>query len=303
MHNRIIDISETPARLKIKLRQLLIEPQETESVSIPLTDLAVLIVSHPQVSYTQAVLSGLADEGGVFITCDKQRLPNGILLPLQANHLQAERFSNQAIVKQPVQKRIWQQVVRAKISSQAELLESLHGADSGLRALLPLVKSGDPQNVEARAARRYWRVLFGTNTFRRDRAAIDQNRLLNYGYAVLRAITARAICGAGLHPSLGIHHHNRYNPFCLADDLMEPFRVLVDQTVAQHVEEYGTEATFDRSVREELLESLTGRVEINGHYRTLFDTLARIASSLNGVFSGETKKIELPERMFCHATT
>ncbi len=304
MHNRILDISETPARLKVRFDQLVIDAGNSQKpATIPLNDLAVLIVSHPQVSYTQAVLSSLADQGGIFITCDQRRLPNGMLIPIQGNHIQSKRFANQSAAKRPLCKQVWKQVIRAKISAQAELLETLFEDDFGLRPLLPLVKSGDPQNVEARAARKYWTAIFGSNTFRRDRAALDQNRLLNYGYAVLRAITARAICASGLHPSLGIHHHNKYNPFCLADDLMEPFRVLVDQAVAEHVNEYGTESEFDRNTRQQLLASLTGRVEIGGHSRTLFDTLARTAQSLNDIFAGETQKLELPERMICHATT
>ncbi len=304
MHNRILDIAETPARLKVRFDQLVIDAGSSQKpVTIPLNDLAVLIVSHPQVSYTQAVLSSLADRGGVFITCDDRRLPNGMLIPTQGNHIQSERFLNQSTAKRPLCKQIWKQIIQAKISAQAELLESLFENDFGLRPLIPLVKSGDPQNIEARAARKYWSVVFGSNTFRRDRAALDQNRLLNYGYAVLRAITARAICASGLHPSLGIHHHNKYNPFCLADDLMEPFRVLVDQAVAKHILEYGLDSEFDRNTREQLLASLTGRVELDGHSRTLFDTLSRTTQSLNEIFAGERKKLELPERMITHATS
>ncbi|MBL4885003.1 MAG: type II CRISPR-associated endonuclease Cas1 [Planctomycetaceae bacterium] len=304
MNHRILDISETPVRLKVRLDQLVIDPGSSQQpVTIPLSDLAVLIVSHPQVSYTQAVLSGLASAGGIFITCDERRLPNGMLLPIQGNYIQSERFSNQSAASQPLRKRIWKQVVRAKISAQAELLEALFENDYGLRPLIPLVKSGDPQNIEARAARKYWTIIFGSNSFRRDRAALDQNRLLNYGYAVLRAITARAICASGLHPSIGIHHHNKYNPFCLADDLMEPFRVIVDHTVAQHVIEYGVDSEFDRDTRQHLLACLTGRLEFGGHSRTLFDSITRTAQSLNDVFAGEARKLELPERMICHATS
>ena len=135
----------------------------------------------------------------------------------------------------PVCKRLWRQIVRAKIKAQAALLVELRGTDFGLGALVLRVRSGDPSNVEARAARRYWPHVFADLDFRRHRENEDQNILLNYGYAVLRAIIARAICAAGLHPSLGIHHHNRYNAFCLADDLMEPFRPAVDHAVAEYM--------------------------------------------------------------------
>ena len=297
MYNRILDISDSPARLRVKLNQLVLERRDQPAVTVPLAELAVLIVSHPQVSYTQAVLANISAEGGVFVTCDERRLPVGILLPLQSHYLQTQRIADQASVSVPTRKRLWQQIVRAKINAQADLLERLHDNDHGLRALVPLVKSGDPANVEARAARRYWNVVFGSNTFRRDRNATDQNRALNYGYAVLRAITARAICAAGLHPSLGLHHHNQYNAFCLADDLMEPFRVIVDQPVAQNVEEYGSDAEFGREARQQILETLTDRTEINGESRSLFDTLATTAGSLASAYRDKTQKLILPERL------
>ncbi|WP_339686455.1 type II CRISPR-associated endonuclease Cas1 [Gimesia maris] len=304
MLNRILDISEAPARLKVRLEQLVIDTlQAQQPVTIPIAEIAVLIVSHPQVTYTQRVLSSLVKEGGVFITCDERRLPNGMLVPLQSNYIQVERIAKQSAAKLPLKKRIWQQVIRAKIIAQAELLSMLHNNDFGLFALVSQVKSGDPQNIEARAARKYWSVLFGSNTFLRDRAAHDQNQLLNYGYTVLRAITARAICAAGLHPSIGIHHHNKYNHFCLADDLMEPFRVLVDRTVAIHISENGIDTNFDQSTREILLSVLTERVELNGHTKTLFDALAQTAQSLNDVFAGNKNKIDLPEKIFTYATS
>ena len=147
-----------------------------------------------------------------------------MLLPLVGHHLQARRFVAQAAASVPTKKRLWRQIVRAKIELQAHTLETLHGDSAGVRPLMRLVRSGDPENVEARAARAYWPLLFADDDFRRDHERGDQNRLLNYGYTVLRAIVARAICAAGLHPALGLHHHNQYSAFCLADDLMEPFR-------------------------------------------------------------------------------
>ena len=297
MHNRILDISDAGARLRVQFNQLVIERAEQSPVSIPLAELAVIVVAHPQVTYTQAVLSGLAAGGGVFVTCDERRLPVGILFPVLGHFVQAERIAAQARVSHPTRKRIWQQIVRAKIRAQADLLSLLHGNDHGLRTLIALVKSGDPTNVEARAARRYWTVIFGSNSFLRDRAAEDQNRLLNYGYAVLRAMAARAVCAAGLHPSLGIHHHNRYNAFCLADDLMEPFRVRVDQAVADHVRDYGSDAEFGKEQKTEILTALTGRCNFSGEAFTIFDTLARVANSLAAVFSGEMKELHLPERI------
>ena len=156
MINRIVDFSEGPARLRVRYSQLCVQRREDAEVSVPLADLAVVVVSHPQVTYTQAVLSGLAEAGGAFVACNRQHLPVGMLLPLAAHHAQVERFAAQARAPLPMRKRLWRQVVRAKIEAQAAVLEELHGTDHGLRALVPQVRSGDPKNVEARAARRYW---------------------------------------------------------------------------------------------------------------------------------------------------
>jgi CRISPR-associated protein Cas1 len=304
MRNRIIEISESPARLRIERRQLVIDcgddpqaagdPAEPRRVSrVPIDDLAAVVVSHPQVSYTQAVLSELAAAGGAFVTCDNSRMPVGLLLPMAGHFIQGERFRKQMELSLPRRKRLWQQIVRAKIVMQAALLSTRIGTDCGLAALLPNVRSGDPSNVEAQAARRYWTALFGSD-FRRDRDAADHNRLLNYGYAVLRAVTARAICAAGLHPSVGLHHHNRYNTWCLADDLLEPYRPIVDRAVAELMDGAESVPEMDRPTRDALLSSLTGAVELCGETRTLFDALSRTAASLVQVIGGEGDRLDLP---------
>jgi len=295
MINRIVDFSELPARLHVRYEQLVVERAEQPDVTIPLSDLAVVVASHPQVTYTQAVLAGLAEAGGAFVACNRKNLPVGMFLPLRGHHTQAERFLAQAHAPQPMRKRLWQQLVRAKIRAQARTLPDLYGPDPGLGALVPLVRSGDPANVEARAAQRYWPHLFDNLNFRRHRENEDQNLLLNYGYAVLLAIVARAICAAGLHPSLGVHHHNRYNVFCLADDLMEPFRPTVDRSVAAYCAEHDAFCEIEAAAKQHLLGDLTGRYLVAGEQRTLFDTVARLATSLAGGFLGQTKELELPE--------
>ncbi|MBE7559701.1 type II CRISPR-associated endonuclease Cas1 [bacterium] len=230
MTDRILDISQRSAYLKVRYGQLLLDFAGEETVSVPLSDIAVLVVAHPQVTYTQAVLAGLAKAGGVFVGCDEDHVPALMLLPLQSNYVVVERFARQAEAAWPVKKRLWQQIVRAKVAAQGELLRTLGRDAAAFDVLMDKVRSGDPSNVEAQASRRYWPALFG-ESFRRNREAADQNRLLNYGYAVLRATVARAVCAAGLHPALGLHHHNKYSGFPLADDLMEPFRPLVDRAV------------------------------------------------------------------------
>ncbi len=295
MINRIVDFSEAPARLRVRCAQLIVEREDVPEVSMPLADIAVVVVAHPQVTFSQAVLSGLATAGGVFVACDGFRLPVGMMLPLAAHHAQAERFLAQARAPVPVRKRLWLQIVRAKIKAQAALLVELRGRDFGLQALVAQVRSGDPANVEARAARRYWPALFADLDFRRQRDNEDQNVLLNYGYAVLRAIVARAISAAGLHPSLGIHHHNRYDSFCLADDLMEPFRPTVDHAVVEYMSDHDEPYGLEAAAKQQIIGELTGRFLMGGELRTLFDVATRMAASLADIFLGEAEKLELPD--------
>lgn len=292
MRNRILEIAEQPARLRIERHQLIVESGEA-STSIPVEDLAVLVVSHPQVSYTQAVLNELMSNGGAFLTCDERRMPSGLLLPLDGNVVQTKRFHLQLEVSQPRRKQLWKQLIRAKIVMQSILLHERFGTDHGLSKLVSSVRSGDTENVEGQAARRYWRVLFGSD-FRRDRNAPDHNRLLNYGYAVLRASVSRAIVAAGLHQTIGLHHHNQYNSFCLADDVMEPYRPLIDRAVATLVDDHEGVPEINKEVRHQLLAALTGNLIIGGESRTLFDSLARTASSLVQALAGECDLLELP---------
>ncbi|MCD6416203.1 MAG: type II CRISPR-associated endonuclease Cas1 [Planctomycetes bacterium] len=295
MIERIVDISERPARLSVRHGVLVVEQTDSDPATIPLAEVAALVVSNPRVRYSHAVLSGLAAQGGLFITCDEKHLPVAMLLPLQNHYVQVERFACQAGASRPLKKRLWQQIVRAKIRAQAAVLLELRGHNAGLPALVRRVRSGDPENVEAQAARRYWPALFDDPAFRRRAGAEDHNRHLNYGYAVLRAMVARALCACGLHPSLGLHHHNRYDTFCLADDLMEPFRPLVDRAVARLVDESDADLVMGKETKASLLEALTARLELGGEYRTLFDVVAKTASSLAGVYEGKARKLKLPE--------
>ncbi len=295
MIEHVIDISEGPARLCVRNDLLLIERDGAEPATVPLAEISALVVSHPRVSFTQSVVSRLADAGGILVTCNERFLPAAMLLPLESHFTQTERFRLQVEAPLPTRKRLWQQIVRAKIAAQARLLRNLHGDDCGLAALVPRVRSGDATNVEAHASRHYWPLVFADAEFRRNPDGEGRNVLLNYGYAVLRAIVARAICAAGLHPSIGLHHKNRYNPFCLADDLMEPFRPVVDGAVARWSREFGPDAPLERNTKLALIEGLTGRFTVAGESRTLFDVLSRTVSSLVAVYAGQEKKLFLPE--------
>ncbi len=292
MTDRIIELTETPVRLRVDLGRLAIEVNGQAPVFVPMREIAAIVVSNPAVSLSQSVLAELAKEGGIFVAMSEQFLPIAMLLPLDSHSTQTARMAKQAEAPEPTKKRAWQSIVRAKVRAQWELLEYTGRPQVGLEELLKSVQSGDPSNVEAQAAARYWKALFG-DAFRRNRDAPDQNRLLNYGYAVLRSVTARAICGVGLHPSLGVQHHNQYNPFCLADDLMEPYRPLVDRAVLNVVAREGGDGEMSREVRAEIVSALLGRHAARGEERTLFDLLSRSAVSCARVLTGEERDLEL----------
>lgn len=292
MH-RILDFASEPARLRVKHKQLVIE-RELSTISVPLNEASVVIVSQGQITYSNSVLTGILEAGGMLVICNRNFLPVGMLLPLTANHVQVERFAHQRNAKQPTNKRIWKQVVRAKIKHQAAALEFLHGDSFGLGNLVNQVKSGDPDNVEARAARRYWARLFQDDSFRRNRDLPGLNAILNYGYAVLRAIVARSICASGLHPAIGIHHHNRYSMFPLADDLMEPLRPLIDIEVAAGLTHFAEYGRLTPEIKRAILGVLLGRFLCEGDKRTLFDISNRIASSLVAIYGGDRKQLLIP---------
>jgi len=295
MNDRVIDLTESPARLKVRHENLVITRDGRPDVSMPLREVGVLILGQPQLSLTQPVLAGLMNVNASLIVCDEQRLPSGLMLPINTHVTQTRRMAAQAAAKRPTNKRLWQQIVRAKIRAQARLLTEMRGTDGGLNDLAGAVRSGDVANVEAQAAARYWPILFNDPEFRRRRDADDQNRLLNYGYAVLRAAVARALCAAGMHPSIGLHHHNQYNAFCLADDLLEPLRPLADRTVLGIVAQRGHDAPLDRETRAALLAMLSDRFAQDGEIRTLVDLLSRYASSLGHVYEGTARKLIIPE--------
>lgn len=227
MIKRIVEISN-PSWLHIEHRQLCVEQDKAEVARIPVEDLGVLVLAHQAISLTQSVVIACQENNAVIVFCDQRHLPYSIVLPVSEGHsLHHKTLQMQLGVSKATHKRLWQQIVRTKIRYQAQTL-ALAGIESALfTRLISKVKSGDPENIEAQAAQRYWRLLFG-DSFRRDRQTEGINTLLNYGYAIVRALIARAVVASGLHPALGVHHANQYNGLCLADDLMEPFRPWVD---------------------------------------------------------------------------
>lgn len=296
MENRILDISDTSAGLNVRHRQLVISHNEAVT-TLPLNEVASLILAHPGIHLTQSVLAGLVTEHASVVICDEKRLPVGMILPLRGNSVQTERFSAQASASLPLKKQLWKQIIRAKVKSQAGLVQEFTGQDGGLKKLATRVLSGDTTNIEAQASRKYWPLLFGPG-FRRVPGGQDPiNSRLNYGYAVLRSLTLRAICSSGLHPTLGLHHHNRYNAFCLADDLMEPFRATVDDAVLKLSSDLPKTSPLNSESKGYLINRIIdASYDIEGDSRTIFDALSRLSSSLVHVFMDKRKKLTLPRR-------
>jgi CRISP-associated protein Cas1 len=275
--NQVIDISNKPAKLQ-SVNGLLAITGDDFSTTVPFKEIAVLIASHPQIAMTQLALSDLAEAGGVVLVCGRNYHPTAMMLPLDGNHIQTKKFACQASASLPTKKQAWKTIIQAKIEAQGRILKDVVGDDYGLFQLSNNVKSGDSENVEAVAAARYWKKLFGPEFTRQQENF--QNASLNFGYAVLRAITARALCASGLHPSLGLHHKNQYDSFCLADDLMEPFRPLVDWVVFKLPQQN----EFDTASKTQLLSGILGKFSCEKEQRTLFDIILSVTQSLARLF-------------------
>lgn len=290
MIKRCLEISEGPVGLSVKHGQLIIK-RDQDAAQVPLEDLGFLIVDHPAVTYTQRVLTELASFNIALIVCGANHHPVGIILPSEGHSVHGETISMQSRATESLKKRLWKEIIKGKILNQSHMLELAGRECGGLRAMASAVRSGDAGNLEARAARRYWPLLFEKG-FRRDRDGGPPNSHLNYGYSVLRAATARALCGAGLHPALGLHHRNRYNAFRLADDMMEPFRPMVDRVVHKIWSE--DIQAFGPKTKVMLLGVLSTPVLCRGQSSPLMIALERSAVSLREVIFGRAKGLCLP---------
>ena len=299
-----------PAYLSLKNEQLVIRIPEVEKannltddfkksviMTRPIEDIGVVVLDNKQITITHGAIEALLDNNCAVITCDSNHLPVGLLLPLVGNTTQNERFREQIDASQPLRKQLWQQTIQYKIRNQAAVLSRCSKVETKcMQVWANDVRSGDPDNLEARAAVYYWKYLFGhVSGFIRDREGIAPNNLLNYGYAILRAVVARSLVVSGLLPTLGIHHHNRYNAYCLADDIMEPYRPYVDQLVYDITEQYGVDIELSKDIKAELLSIPTLDVVISGKRSPLMIATAQTTSSLYKCFSGELRKIVYPE--------
>ena len=301
----------SPVYLSLRNAQLVIKLPEVEKsaslpdtfkkqseVTRPVEDLGVVILDNRQITITSGVLEALLENNCAVITCDSKSMPVGLMLPLYGNTTQNERFPQQLDASLPLKKQLWQQTIKTKIDNQASVLNDCVGEEMKcMRVWANEVRSGDPDNLEARAAAYYWKSLFGyIEGFSRDREGIPPNNLLNYGYAILRAIVARGLVTSGLLPTLGIHHHNRYNAYCLADDIMEPYRPYVDRLVYQLVQSYGSELELTKEIKGSLLSIPTLEVKIGGKRSPLMVAVGQTTASLYKCFSGELRHILYPEK-------
>lgn len=296
MIRKTIEFATRGTRLSVANRQLVIERPDMPKATLPIEDLGVVIVDDSQASYTQAVFIELLAAGATVMVSGKDHLPAGLMLPLDAHHVQTERHLAQIQATEPVRKRIWQALIVAKIAQQGAVLEHFTPDHGGLIPLSRRVRSGDPDNLEAQAAQRYWPRLFGKD-FRRDRGAEGINAALNYGYAVVRAAAARAVVAAGLIPSLGVFHSNRGNPFCLVDDMFEPYRPYVDWRVKTWVLEQGNPVPdlSDRAVRAALLSIFNETVRVGDRRYPLLLALHQTAVSLCRALTGGDRTLALPQ--------
>lgn len=296
-----------PAYLSLKLKQMVVKvphksdidlPCDEEDLvrTLPIEDLGIIILDHKQITITQGLIEALLENNCALITCDSKRMPTGLMLPLAGNTIQNERFRYQLESSLPLRKQLWQQTVESKIKNQASVLQYQTGeVHKNMLKWSDSVRSGDTDNMEARAAVYYWKNLFPDNPhFVRDREDEGVNALLNYGYSILRAVVARALVGGGLLPTLGIHHHNRYNAYCLADDIMEPYRPYVDKLVAEMITG-GAEQKINATNKVKLLNIPVIEVNINGRRSPLMIAVSQTVSSLVKCFKGECRKLIYPE--------
>ena len=268
---------------------------EKDGTSVPIEDIGLIILDNPHINLTNALLMALNENNTAVISCDSSHLPYGLMLPMFAHHTFNEKLQFQIEASQPLMKNLWQQTVVAKIENQSALLRK-EGIDiKKMDFYLTEVKSGDPGNVEGRAAAYYWDNIFGGGMFLRYRFGEPPNNLLNYGYAVLRAIVARALIASGLFPSLGIHHRNKYNPYCLADDIMEPFRPFVDALVLDIAKDNPEMEELTPALKKDLLQIPVIDIEIDGKNSPLMVGVQRTTASLASCFEGGIRKILYPE--------
>jgi CRISPR-associated protein Cas1 len=288
----VVEIASDGRHLAIDRGFMTVSDRDSELGRVPLDDLAAVVANAHGLTYSNNLLVTLATRGVPVVLCGPHHRPAAVVWPVDGHHAQSGRMDDQASAAAPLKKRLWQQIVQAKILAQGATLAAVGAESGGFLLLSRKVRAGDPSNVEAEAARRYWPLLFGTG-FRRDQDGDGLNGLLNYGYAVLRAATARAVMAAGLHPSLGLMHSNRGNAMVLVDDLMEPFRPIVDREVHRLRGEKIVEVTSEAKAA--LARIMIVDLPTADGVSPLMTCLERLSNSLAKAYSGEIDRLALPK--------
>lgn len=291
----------TPCHLKTLNDQLLIcydhikGQEDIPEKQVPIEDIGMLVLDHEQITLSHRLMEKLLDNNAALVTCNEKHLPTGMLLNLDGNSTQAERFKFQQEASEPLKKQLWQQTIKQKIYNQACVLQRFQIDQGRLWEMAKNVKSGDSDNYEAQAAAYYWKVLFPTSwNFSRQRFGEPPNNLLNYGYSILRATIARSLVGSGLLPTLGIFHHNKYNAYALADDIMEPYRPYVDLVVREIIQETSIIDTLSKELKAKLLAIPSMDVVLDGESSPLMLATQRSSASLSKCYAGESRKILYP---------
>ena len=292
-----------PAYLSLRNAQLVIHLPEANGMddrtgnnTIPIEDIGIVVLDNKQITITTGLMEALLANNSALITCDSTRMPVGLLLPLNGNTTQSQRFQDQIEASLPLLKQLWQQTIQCKITNQAHVLKAKHNVVvKNMLAWVGEVKSGDSDNLEARAAAYYWKNMFpNVEDFTRGREGIPPNNLLNYGYAILRAVVARSLVGSGLLPTFGIHHHNKYNAYCLADDIMEPYRPFVDKLVIEIMASGEDISELSKPIKAKLLGIPVLDVMINNQRSPLSIAVGQTTASLAKCYAGELRKITYP---------
>lgn len=283
---------ENKTVITTKNLQLVLKSEFRES-TIPIEDIGFLVIDNPETYLSIPAMNLMIENNTSVIICGNNHLPNGMFLNLNSHHIQQEIFKNQIDASVPLKKQLWQQTIVEKITNQGCLLEQITGVKNSLPFLASKVLSGDSSNMEGVAANQYWKSFFEIK-FKRERFGDYPNNFLNYGYAILRAATARALSGSGLLNTLGIHHKSKYNAFALADDIMEPFRPVVDEKVYEIMQKF-EEQELNTAIKSELLQILTRTVYFKEEKSPLMIALQKTASSLQQCYTGNRKKIKYPK--------
>lgn len=300
---------QNPAYLSLRENQLVLRLPEVEHcdavsekfkkeavATIPVEDIGVVVLDNKRITITQALMAALLENNAAIITCNDQHLPIGLQLTLDGHSLQSERYREQIEASEPLKKQMWQQTVAQKIAGQATVLREEGVVCGNMETWAKSVKSGDTENLEGRAAAYYWRNVFkGRTDFVRGQDGEYPNNLLNYGYAIVRALMARALVGTGLIVTLGIHHRNRYNAYCLADDIMEPYRPVVDRAVIEIMRRFPGREEMNSEIKRELLSIPVRDVMMDGKRTPVMTAIEQTAQSVGKCFLGEIRKIAYPE--------